>query len=204
MHSVTMMSLSYSVQVVVYRGSAHRSLKKPDGPWSHRKLLSCLSQVNVQCSDAVLYLNREWQMNLVRSWERLSTHRCSFSAHSPHRRWHNKPNVILWERKTVVCRVSVPGVSVCGLISAPGQVSRKEKSCGFDFALATNRHDGSRAQHGHPCAGDPGRGSGFDQVVACSWEGASVGPWDPWGGTSEARNLTEETRRRACSMEQLI
>lgn len=69
-------------------------------------------------------------MNLVRSWERLSTHRCSFAAHSPHCRWHNKPNVILWQRKTVVCRLSLPGV-VCGLISAPGQVSRKEKSRGL-------------------------------------------------------------------------
>lgn len=73
----------------------------------------------------------------------------------------------------------------------------------FDFALAANRHDGSRAQHGHPCAEDPGRGSGFDQVVSCSWEGASVEPSDPWGETSEARNLTEETRRRAYGMEPL-
>lgn len=42
----------------------------------------------------------------------------------------------------------------------------------FDLTLAANRHDGSHVQHGHPCAEDPGRGSGFGQEVSCSLEGA--------------------------------
>lgn len=50
-------------------------------------------------------------------------------------------------------------------------------------------------QHGHPCAEDPGRGSGCDQEVSCSLEGAWVEPWDPCGETLEAQNLIEQIKK---------
>lgn len=60
-------------------------------------------------------------------------------------------------------------------VKAPDQVNVKEKKdtiSQYDFTLAANRHDESHVLRGHPCAGDPGRGSGFDREVSCSLEGA--------------------------------
>lgn len=62
--------------------------------------------------------------------------------------------------------------------------------------LTANHHGESHVQHGHPCAEDPGRGSGFDQGVSCSLEGAWVDPWDPCGETLEGQNLKEQMKRK--------
>lgn len=72
---------------------------------------------------------------------------------------------------------------------------RGEEWAQCQSTLAANHRDGSRAQHGHPCAEDPGKGSGFDQEVSCSSEGAGVEPLDPWGETLEARNLIEQMNK---------
>lgn len=46
--------------------------------------------------------------------------------------------------------------------------------------------------HGHPCAEDPVKGSGFDRGVSCSSEAAWVEPLGPWDGTLAVQNLIEE------------
>lgn len=66
----------------------------------------------------------------------------------------------------------------------------------FDLTPTVNRRDGNRVLHGHPCAEDPERGSGFDREVSCSMEGALVEPCDPSGETLEAQILIKKIKRK--------
>jgi len=66
------------------------------------------------------------------------------------------------------------GLQVSGPLTA-SEVTRFDSGkriTQYHFTLAANHHGVSHEQHGHPCAEDPGRGSGFDQEVSCSLEGA--------------------------------
>lgn len=73
---------------------------------------------------------------------------------------------------------------------APGVTKRrKNNQSEKSLSLDANRRGVRRVQRGHPSAGDPGKGSGFDLAVSCPWGGALVEPWDPWGETLAGQNL---------------
>lgn len=58
--------------------------------------------------------------------------------------------------------------------------------------LAAIRCDVKQVPREHPYAEDPGKDNGLSLEFSSSSEGAQVGPWDPWGETSEGQNLRDQ------------